>query len=230
MIDAPRKPPSKAPVGEELAALRRQTHNQVRDLRQRIATLGPDEIELILAGARSHYAWTDRPVQEETLRAIYDIVKMGPTSMNSSPARFVFVRSDEGREKLLKALKPANVPKVATAPVTAIIAYDKEFWRELLYLFPHEDRRPHFDGKPEFSEETAFRNGTLQGAYFMIAARALGLDVGAMSGFSNEIVDREFFAGTSLRSNFLCNLGYADETALFHKLPRFEFDDVCSFA
>ncbi len=224
------KPPIAAPVGDKLAALRAQTHREIRALRDRITRLGPDEIQLILSGARSHYAWTDRPVTEEMLRAIYDIVKMGPTSMNSSPARFVFVRSDEGREKLKTALKPTNVPKVVTAPVTVIIAYDSEFWRELPYLFPHEDRRPHFDGKSEYSEETAFRNGTLQGAYFMIAARALGLDVGAMSGFSNEIVDRAFFAGTTLKSNFLCNLGYADETALFHKLPRFEFDDVCSFA
>jgi len=224
------KPPQTAPVGEELEALRARTHREIRDLRGKISQLGPDELDLILTGARSHYAWTDRPVSEETLRAIYDIVKMGPTSMNSSPARFIFVRSDEGREKLKKSLKPTNVPKVVTAPVTVIIAHDTEFWRELLYLFPHEDRRPHFDGKPEHSEDTAFRNGTLQGAYFMIAARALGLDVGAMSGFSNEIIDQEFFAGTTLKSNFLCNLGYADETALFHKLPRFDFDDVCSFA
>lgn len=230
MIEQPRKPPSKAPVGEELEALRKHTHDQIRGLRDRITTLGPDEIGLILSSARSHYAWTDKPVEEETLRAIYDIVKTGPTSMNCSPARFVFVRSETGREKVLKALKPANVPKVATAPVTAIIAYDTEFWRELLYLFPHEDRRPHFAEKPQFAEETAFRNGTLQGAYFMIAARALGLDVGAMSGFSNEVIDHEFFAGTSVKSNFLCNLGYADETALFQKLPRFEFDDVCTYA
>ncbi len=222
--------PQKAPVGDELAALRAHTHQQIRDLREKITHLGPQEIELILTGARSHYAWTDRPVTDETLHAIYDIVKTGPTSMNSSPARFVFVRSDEGREKLKKSLKPTNVPKVATAPVTAIIAYDLEFWKELLYLFPHEDRRSHFDSKPDYAEETAFRNGTLQGAYFMIAARALGLDVGAMSGFSNKVIDEEFFAGTTLRSNFLCNLGYADETALFHKLPRFDFDDVCSFA
>jgi len=224
------KPPQKAPVGAELEALRAETHREIRQLRQQIGRLGPDEIKLILSGARSHYAWTDRPVTEDTLRAIYDIVKMGPTSMNCSPARFIFVRSEEGREKLKKALKPKNVPKVAAAPVTVIIAHDVEFWRELLFLFPHEDRRPHFDGKPDFAEETAFRNATLQGAYFMIAARALGLDVGAMSGFSNAMVDEEFFAGTTLRSNFLCNIGYADETALFQRLPRFDFDDVCSFA
>ena len=130
------KQPQKAPVGAELEALRAQTHNEIRELRQKISQLGPDGIELILSGARSHYAWQDRPVTEDTLRAIYDIVKMGPTSMNSSPARFVFVRTDEGREKLKRSLKPANVPKVVTAPVTVIIAHDTEFWKELLYLFP----------------------------------------------------------------------------------------------
>lgn len=224
------KPRQEAPTGEHLQKLRDEAQTHVRQLRQRVDRLGEDEIKLILSGARSHYAWTDREVTEETLHKIYDIVKMGATSMNSSPARFVFVRSPEGREKLAKALKPANVAKMATAPVTVIIAHDLEFWRELPFLFPHEDRRPHFEGKPEHSEDTAFRNATLQGAYLMIAARALGLDVGAMSGFSNEIVDREFFDGTTLRSNFLCNLGYADESALFQKLPRFEFEDVCSFA
>ncbi|MCY6381991.1 malonic semialdehyde reductase [Hoeflea prorocentri] len=222
--------PQEAPTGAQLESLRTEAQQHVRQLRQRLTQLGEDEIRLILSGARSHYAWTDKPVSEETLHRIYDIVKMGATSMNSSPARFIFVCSDKGREKLAKSLKPANVPKMATAPVTVIIAHDLEFWRELPFLFPHEDRRPHFEGKPEHAEETAFRNATLQGAYLMIAARALGLDVGAMSGFSNEIVDREFFTGTTLRSNFLCNLGYADEGALFHKLPRFEFEDVCSFA
>jgi 3-hydroxypropanoate dehydrogenase len=127
-------------------------------------------------------------------------------------------------------LKAKNIDKMMEAPVTAIIAHDLDFWKELPFLFPHEDRRPHFEGKAEHAEVTAFRNGTLQGAYFMIAARALGLDVGAMSGFSNEIVDQEFFAETPLKSNFLCNLGYADESALFQKLPRFPFDKVCSFA
>ena len=226
----PDKPPQEAPTGEQLEKLRSEAQHHVRQLRQRVSRLGDDEIKLILSGARSHYAWTDQPVTEEMLHHIYDIVKMGATSMNSSPARFVFVRSPEGREKLAKSLKPANVAKMATAPVTVIIAHDLEFWRQLPFLFPHEDRRPHFEGKPEHAADTAYRNATLQGAYLMIAARALGLDVGAMSGFSNKIVDEEFFAGTTLRSNFLCNLGYADESALFHKLPRFEFEDVCSFA
>ncbi|MEO0916532.1 MAG: malonic semialdehyde reductase [Pseudomonadota bacterium] len=192
--------------------------------------LDQDSIDVILKDARSHYAWTDKPVPREMLEAIYEIMAAGPTSMNTCPARIVFVTSDEGKERLVKSLKPKNVPKVVTAPVTAILAYDLEFWTHLPFLFPHEDRRPLFEGKPAHIEATAFRNGTLQGAYFMIAARALGLDVGAMSGFSNETVDEEFFSGTTLRSNFLINLGYADESALFQKLPRFAFDDVCSFA
>ncbi len=218
------------PDSQQLQQLRLEAQQAVRDLRSKIQALDGDSIELILTSARSHYAWTDKPVSEDQLHRIFDIVKMGSTSMNSCPARFVFVRTDEGRKRLATALKPANVAKMMGAPVTAIIAYDTEFWRELTKLFPHEDRRGLFSGKPEYSEETAFRNSTLQGAYFMIAARAVGLDVGAMSGFDNSVVDEEFFAGTTLKSNFLCNLGYADENALFQRLPRFDFEDVCSFA
>ena len=217
-----------APRGEPLTAERRAAHDAVRALRARKTELDADSIALILTEARSHYAWTDRPVSDDQLRAIYDIVKMGATSMNSCPARFIFVRSDEGKDRLAKALNPYNVQKMRAAPVSAIIAYDTEFWRELLKLFPHEDRRGRFSDKPEHAEVTAFRNGTLQGAYFMIAARALGLDVGPMSGFSNAVVDEEFFAGTTLKSNFLCNLGYADESAIFQRLPRLDFDDACS--
>ena len=191
--------------------------------------LDDDGIELILSGARSHYAWTDRPVPRELLERIYEITAAGPTSMNSCPARFVFVTSEAGKDRLAKALKPKNIDKMRAAPVTAIIAHDLEFWMHLPFLFPHEDRRPMFEGKPAHIEATAFRNATLQGAYFMIAARALGLDVGGMSGFDNAAVDVEFFADTRLKSNFLVNLGYADETALFGKLPRFGFDDICTF-
>ena len=218
------------PDGTTPEELRAAAQADANALRERIGMLDQDSLDLILTGARSHYAWTDKPVTEEQLRRIHDIVKMGSTSMNSCPARFVYVRSKQGKERLAKSLKPANVAKMANAPVTAIIAYDTEFWRELPRLFPHEDRRPLFEGKPEYCEETAFRNSTLQGAYFMIAARAIGLDIGAMSGFSNAIVDEEFFKGTRLRSNFLCNLGYADETALFQRLPRFDFEDVSTFA
>lgn len=217
-------------TGAALDAAIADAQATIRALRARKPSLDEDSIEVILNGARSHYAWTDKPVPKEMLEAIYAITANGATSMNTCPARFVFVTSDEGKARLAKSVKEANLKKMMPAPVTAIIAHDLEFWKELPYLFPHDDRRPHFEGKPEHSEVTAFRNGTLQGAYFMIAARALGLDVGAMSGFSNSVVDEEFFAGTSLRSNFLCNIGYADESAVFHKLPRFSFESACSFA
>lgn len=220
---------SKAPSGEALAKLRAEAQATIRDLRDRIETLDNDSIDLILRSARSHYAWQDKPVPRELLEIIYDITAAGPTSMNSCPARFFFVETAEAKQRLAKSLKDKNIDKMMSAPVSVIIAHDVEFWKELPYLFPHEDRRPHFMDKPEHSEVTAFRNGTLQGAYFMIAARSVGLDVGAMSGFSNAIVDEEFFSGTSLKSNFLCNLGYADETALFQKLPRLPFDTACKF-
>lgn len=214
---------------EALSVARAKAQDVVRSLRRRKPMLDDDSIDLILREARSHYAWSDRPVPTELLHRIYEITAAGPTSMNCCPARFVFVTSSAGKERLAKSLKPKNIDKMMAAPVTAIIAYDPNFWTELPFLFPHEDRRPFFEGKPEHSEETAFRNSTLQGAYFMIAARAVGLDVGAMSGFSNELVDKEFFAESGLKSNFLCNLGYADESAIFQKLPRFPFDAACSF-
>ena len=185
-------------------------------------------VELLFTKARSHYAWEYRPVGEDMLRRLYDIVKQGATSMNCSPARFVFVTSAEGKEQLRPALKPANVPKVLGAPVTVIVAHDLLFWDRLDTLFPHEDRKPLFRGKDAHIAETAMRNGTLQGAYMMLAARALGLDCGPISGFDNAMVDRTILAGTSLRSNFLLNLGYADESALFPKLPRLPFEEVCS--
>ncbi|MDJ0631157.1 MAG: malonic semialdehyde reductase [Rhodobacter sp.] len=219
------------PVAPETTeTMRRDAQAAVRALRERAGTLDDDSIDLILRDARSHYAWQDRPVPVELLHTIYEITAAGPTSMNSCPARFVFATTSDGKDRLAKSLKAKNIDKMRAAPVTVIVAYDLDFWTHLPFLFPHEDRRPMFQGKTAHIEATAFRNSTLQGAYFMIAARAVGLDVGAMSGFSNEIVDEEFFANTTLKSNFLINLGYADETALFQKLPRFPFDDVCSFA
>lgn len=211
----------------KLENLRHDAQADVNAVRQKITKLDADQIDLILTGARSHYAWQDRPVSEDLFKQIFDIMKMGPTSMNTCPVRVTFVRSKAGKDKLAKSLKPANVPKVMSAPVTAILAYDTGFWTELPKLFPHEDRRHMFEGKEKHIEDTAFRNSTLQGAYFMIAARAIGLDVGAISGFDNSVVDQEFFNGTTMKSNFLCNIGYADETALFQRLPRFDFDDVC---
>lgn len=216
-------------TGEALERARAEAQAEFRALKERLPQLDNDSIDVILKGARSHYAWKDKPVSTELLHAIYEITAAGATSMNSCPARFVFVTSKEGKERLAKSVKDKNVDKMMGAPVTAIIAYDLDFWEQLPFLFPHEDRRPFFKGKTAYIEDTAFRNSTLQGAYFTIAARALGLDVGAMSGFSNEIVDKEFFSDKNWKSNFLCNLGYADETALFHKLPRFPFDEVCSF-
>ena len=220
----------KQPTPTELEALREYAQQDIRNLRQEISELDQSSIDLILTRARSHYAWKDTPVTDEQISRMYDIVKMGSTSMNSCPARFTFVRSAEGKERIAKSLKPANLPKVMGAPLTVIIAYDLDFWKELPKLFPHDDRRPLFEGKPEYTEDTAYRNSTLQGGYLMIAARAIGLDVGAMSGFSNAAIDEEFFKGTTLKSNFLCNIGVANETALFQRLPRFEFDEVCSFA
>jgi 3-hydroxypropanoate dehydrogenase len=211
-----------------LPDLRRRAQEAVRDLRARRPQLDDASIDVILRDARSHYAWTDRPVSDEMLRALFDITIQGPTSMNTCPARFVFVRSDEGKDRLAKSLKAKNIDKMRAAPVTAIIAWDPLYWQRLDFLFPHEDRKPLFEGRAEHAHDTAFRNSTLQGAYFMIAARAMGLDVGAMSGFSNVSVDEEFFAQSGWKSNFLCNIGYADETALFQKLPRFAFDDVCT--
>ena len=208
-------------------AARQKAQDAVRDLRARVTQLGNGEIDLILRDARSHYAWTDKPVSDDLLRQIYEITIAGPTSMNTCPARFKFVRSAAAKERLAKAVKPANLPKMMGAPVTAIIAWDPAYWQHLDFLFPHDDRKPMFANNADFAHDTAYRNSTLQGAYFMIAARALGLDVGAMSGFSNAIVDEEFFSNSGWKSNFLCNIGYADETALFQKLPRFDFDDIC---
>lgn len=215
-------------VPENLDDLRAQAQEAVRALRSRKTKLDDDSIDLILRDARSHYAWTDKPVSEEILRTLYDITINGPTSMNTCPARFIFVQSEAGKDRLAKSLKAKNIDKMRAAPVCAIIAWDPKYWERLDFLFPHEDRKPMFAGNEAYAHDTAYRNSTLQGAYFMIAARALGLDVGAMSGFSNEIVDQEFFAENGWKSNFLCNLGYADESALFQKLPRFAFEDICT--
>ena len=213
--------------GQTPDTMRRDAQEAVRSLRSRISRLNDDSIDLILRDARSHYDWTDKPVSDDMLRTLFEITIQGPTSMNTCPARFVFIRSEAAKDRLAKSLKPKNVEKMRAAPVTAIIAWDPLYWHRLDFLFPHDDRKPLFDGKEDYAHDTAYRNSTLQGAYFMIAARAMGLDVGAMSGFSNAIVDEEFFSENGWKSNFLCNLGYADETALFQKLPRFEFDDVC---
>jgi 3-hydroxypropanoate dehydrogenase len=184
-------------------------------------------LDLIFRTARSHYSWQPKPIPDDTLHALYDLVKMGPTSANSSPARFVFLRTQAAKERLVPALSPGNVEKTVTAPVVAIVAYDPEFYERLPQLFPHADARVWFAGNAALAEETAFRNATLQGAYLIMAARALGLDAGPMSGFDRAAVDTEFFAGSQWKSNFLVNLGYGDGRDLFERLPRLAFDDAC---
>ena len=186
-------------------------------------------LDVLFRQARSHTTWQNKPISEVTLQALWDLAKMGPTSANCSPMRVVFVQSQEAKEKLKPHLMPGNVEQTMAAPVCAILANDAEFYEHLPRLFPHTDARAWFAGeeKKAHAETTALRNGSLQGAYFMMAARALGLDCGPMSGFDNAGVDRDFFAGTTLRSNFLCNLGYGDPETLYPRGPRLDFDEAC---
>lgn len=183
-------------------------------------------LDQLFLDARSQNGWLDKDVPNETLHKLFDIVKMGPTSANCSPARYVFVRSAEAKERLKPHVSEGNTNKVMTAPVCVIIGYDMEFYEHLPRLFPHTDAKSWFTSSPEVAAQTAFRNGSLQGAYLIIAARSLGLDCGPMSGFDLEGVDKEFFAGTKIKSNFLVSLGYGDPSALFDRSPRFDFGDV----
>ncbi len=185
-------------------------------------------LDTLFREARSHNKWRDEPVSDDTLIALHGLLKWGPTSANSSPARFLFLRTKEAKERLAPALSAGNLDKTMAAPVTVIVAYDPRFYDHLPTLFPHNpDARSWFTGNDALAATTAFRNGTLQGAYLMLAARSLGLDVGAMSGFDNDKVDAEFLAADAWRSNFLCNLGYGDPEGLFARSPRFDFADAC---
>ena len=187
-------------------------------------------LDNIFRSARTHNGWLPKPVTDDQLRAIYDLMKWGPTSANCQPARIVFVRTKEGKEKLRPALSAGNTEKTMAAPVTAIVAYDPEFYEHLPRMFPHDQTAiTWFKGKPS-AEPTAFRNGSLQGAYLIVAARALGLDCGAMSGFDNAKVDQAFFPGGKVKSNFLCNIGYGDPAKLFARSPRFTFEESCTLA
>jgi len=188
--------------------------------------LSKSALDQLFLEARTHNAWRDQDVSDALLHEIVDLAKMGPTSANCSPARFLFVKSREAKERLKPHLSEGNRDKTMKAPVCAIIGYDLDFHHHLPKLFPHTNARSWFEGDDKKIVETAFRNGTLQGAYLIMAARALGLDCGPMSGFDNAGVDREFLAGTNVRSNFLCNLGYADPSALFPRSPRFSFDEM----
>jgi 3-hydroxypropanoate dehydrogenase len=190
------------------------------------APLDDRALDQLFRAARTQNKWQDRPVPDSKLHELYDLLKWGPTSANSSPARFVFVRTAEGKAKLKEALSAGNTEKTMTAPVTVIVCYDSYFYDKLGQLFPHADAKPWFTSSPEFAEKTAFRNGSLQGAYLMLAARAVGLDVGAMSGFDNAKVDELFLFGTGWKSNFLVNLGYGDPAGLFPRSPRLSFDEA----
>ena len=186
-------------------------------------------LDLILRKARTQNGWLDKPVSDDQLRAIYDIMRLGPTSANSCPARILFLRTPEAKARLLPALSPGNVDKTKAAPVTAIIGYDTRFFELFPKLFPHRpEMKDAFANDPKNAEITAFRNGTLQGAYFMIAARAVGLDVGGMSGFDNAKVDAEFFPDGRVKSNFLCNVGHGDPAKVLPKLPRLDWDEACT--
>lgn len=202
--------------------------------------LNDEGLDLIFRQARTHNAWLDKPVSDDTLRQLYDLMKWGPTSANCCPARILFLRTPEAKQRLLPALAPGNVEKTMKAPVTAIIGYDGKFYEKLPTLFPHTDARSWFVNTPELAEVTARRNSSLQGAYFIIAARALGLDCGPMSGFDQAKVDHEFFPSAQredfkyeyfpdshIKTNFLCNLGYGDPSKLFPRSPRLAFEEAC---
>lgn len=185
-----------------------------------------DVLGQVFCEARTHNAWQAKDVPDSLLRELVELAQFGPTAINSQPARFVFVKSPEAKEKLKPLLSEGNREKTMKAPVCAIVAYDTAFYEHLPRTFPHKDLRGGYAEKPQFALETAFRNGSLQGAYLIIAARLLGLDCGPMSGFNNAGVDEAFFAGTTLKSNFLCNLGYGDASVLKGRLPRLGFDEV----
>ena len=187
----------------------------------------PDRcLDQIFRQARTHNAWRDQDIPDALLHELVDLTKLGPTSANCSPARFLFVKSRAAKQRLKPHLSEGNRDKTMKAPVCTIIGYDIDFYEHLPKLFPHTDAKSWFAGKPKKIEETAFRNGTLQGAYLIVAARALGLDTGPMSGFDNQGVDAEFFAGTNIKSNFLCSLGYGDPCVLRPRSPRFAFDEM----
>jgi 3-hydroxypropanoate dehydrogenase len=205
--------------------------------------LNEEALDQLFRKARTHSFWLPKPVDDDTLRKLYELMKWGPTSANSSPARFFFLRTLEAKQRLVPALAPGNVEKVLAAPVTAIVAFDFRFYEKLPKLFPQSPNfKEMFENSPELTDATARRNSTLQGAYLMIAARSLGLDCGPMSGFDNAKVDEEFFGSgkevsgafqeffplTHVRSNFLCNIGYGDPSRLFPRNPRLDFEEACA--
>ncbi len=191
-------------------------------------SLDQKALDLLFNNARTYNDWQDKAVSDEMLQQVYNLTKMGPSSANTQPLRVIYVKSDEAKAKLMPAIAPGNVDKVKNAPACAILGMDMEFYEHLPELFPHADAKSWFVGNDQLIEDTAMRNSSIQGGYFILAARALGLDTGALSGFDNAKVDELFFAGTKIKSNFLCNIGYGDEASVFPRSPRPEFDKFCS--
>lgn len=196
------------------------------------ARLDAAALDQLFRSARTRNGWTDQAVPEPLIRELYDLARLGPTSANSNPARYVWVRSTEGKQRLADLASETNKGKILEAPLTVIIGYDPKFGELLPRLFPSkgEAMKRNFESNPTLAQDHAFRNGTLQGAYLMLAARALGLDCGPMSGFNNEGVDAAFFAGTSIKSNFICSLGYGSDKNLFPRNPRLSFEEAGRFA
>ena len=197
------------------------------DIKNTSEPLNEKQLDLLFGQARSMNGWLSKEVSDDMVKSLYELTKMGPTSTNCCPGRFVFIKSQEEKEKLEPALLPNTVPKVMSAPVIAIIGYDLDFSDHMTKLFPHMDVAPMYKGNNEMNVSTAFRNSSLQGAYLMMVARAMGLDCGPMSGFNNQLVDETFFSDTNIKSNFLCCIGYGDSTKIFQRLPRLDFDEVC---
>jgi 3-hydroxypropanoate dehydrogenase len=195
-----------------------------------MSTIDTNAQAQLFTEARTHNVWQDKPVSRETLRELYRLMHFGPTSMNCQPLRVLFLETEAAKERLKPALLPGNQEKTMKAPVVAVLGFDTEFHEHLPRMFAHnKDAKALFDGKPDFIHTTAFRNGSIQGGYFILAARAVGLDTGPMSGFNNAAVDETFWPDGRVKSNFLCNLGYGDPEALFPRGDRFAFDEICEF-
>jgi 3-hydroxypropanoate dehydrogenase len=200
---------------------------QTQDAAAHSTQISSGALDQLFRQARTHNVWLPAGVPLSTLREAYELARWGPTSANSTPARFLFLESEAAKARLLPALAPLNVEKTKAAPVTVIVAWDTEFYEKLLKLFPHADMRSYFVRNQSLAEETAFRNSSLQGAYFILAARAVGLDCGPMSGFDAAKVNAAFFPDGKWKVNFLCNLGYGNRSKLFPRSPRLEFDEAC---
>ena len=198
------------------------------NLKMKVAMLNQEALDTLFTKAHTNTVWLDKPVTNGQLREIYELMKWAPTSMNSQPARIAFVKSPEAKQKLAACVSAGNVQKVLTAPITAIIGMDMAFPRKMPQLFPHMDAQALFAANEKLTEETAFRNSSLQGAYFIMAARAIGLDCGPMSGFDAAKVNEAFFVGTKVQANFICSIGYGDHEKIKPRLSRLTFDAACA--